>query len=593
MSALTGLAVIGVVAVILAFATMAGIARAKVRRYGLLIIVWRWISGNAHHGKPITDAGWFRPGKKALTRTGHATRFWYMPRWQRMLWRFTGSLGAFLAVYGMLVAPLVTEIGLAAASLCGAAYGGKRARQALKGRQHHRSWTEPLHVALAPLVGVPLPNRPESWLQIEPDRSKAIVQLPDGFGGDAKDKDKITSTVIAKLGLEDPDVQWSIAGPRPTLMLTASTPPPTSVTLDDVREAIDAARPDELVLGLGRERKVNKTSLAGDSPHIGLSQGSGAGKSTTARFLTSQVLYKGGVGIFLDIKRISHTWARGLPNVAYAKDEHEIHTMLLWLKGELDRRNEVADVAADIEGVVHANVGARLFVVAEELNMLQQRLRGYWKDVREKGDPTRSPAAEALDQLLFAGRQVRINVLMIGQRLSAAASGSGDARENVAVRILGRYQQSTWKMLCPEFPPIPSSRHPGRVQVVDDRVRENQVANPTGQEARDLALAGTVTPCPPGMPYVGTLAPVGARQIDHTDGQLVVDAEVVPEIGPSTTVSLREAVDQGLITCKIAAARKARQRDPRFPKPVAQRGVEHLFDADQLTAWELTRTGGN
>ena len=33
-----------------------------------LVRLWRWLSGEAHHGKPITDAGWFRHGHRALTR---------------------------------------------------------------------------------------------------------------------------------------------------------------------------------------------------------------------------------------------------------------------------------------------------------------------------------------------------------------------------------------------------------------------------------------------------------------------------------------------------------------------------------------------
>ena len=83
----------------------------------------------------------------------------------------------------------------------------------------------------------------------------------------------------------------------------------------------------------------------------------------------------------------------------------------------MDRRNRVADVAADIEGNVNANVGPRIFVVAEELNTTMKKLRAYWRRSRESGDPVRSPALDALDEVMFTGRQVRVNVLMIGQRL--------------------------------------------------------------------------------------------------------------------------------------------------------------------------------
>ena len=87
--------------------------------------------------------------------------------------------------------------------------------------------------------------------------------------------------------------------------------------------------------------------------------GSGAGKSVTARFFGAQMLYLGAILLILDPKRISHMWARGLPNVAYARDDEELHNALLWLAAEADRRNRVADMAADIEGRVNANVGPR------------------------------------------------------------------------------------------------------------------------------------------------------------------------------------------------------------------------------------------
>jgi hypothetical protein len=136
--------------------------------------------------------------------------------------------------------------------------------------------------------------------------------------------------------------------------------------------------------------------------------------------------------------------------VAYARDVEEIHDMLIALAAEGDRRNRIADDQADIEGKVHGSVGPRIVVIAEELNTMMKRLRAYWQRERGPGDAHRSPALDALDELLAMGRQVRINVIMIGQRLSAAATGgSGDARENLAALILARFKPATWKMLIP------------------------------------------------------------------------------------------------------------------------------------------------
>ena len=67
-----------------------------------------------------------------------------------------------------------------------------------------------------------------------------------------------------------------------------------------------------------------------------------------------------------------------------------------WLQGEVDRRYDVADADADIEGEVHANVGPRIFVVVEELNTTQALLRRRRQnELWELGMPRRSLASEA------------------------------------------------------------------------------------------------------------------------------------------------------------------------------------------------------
>ena len=122
----------------------------------------------------------------------------------------------------------------------------------------------------------------------------------------------------------------------------------------------------------------------------------------------------------------------------------------------------------------------------------------------------RSPALDALDEVMFTGRQVRVNVLMIGQRLSAEATGGGDARENLAALIFARYRPSTWKMLVPDIPMPPPTRHVGRVEVVTDSVRQTQVAFLTGAEARS-------SPCRAGGRVPGRHAVPGQAAAGNSD----------------------------------------------------------------------------
>ncbi len=90
-------------------------------------------------------------------------------------------------------------------------------------------------------------------------------------------------------------MRWHLAGPSPGLELTASQPPPL-VTLDDIMAAIEAARPDEVVWGIGKRGRVVKNSLSGETPHVGLSMGSGAGKSA-GRIPAGQVIRPVATGV--------------------------------------------------------------------------------------------------------------------------------------------------------------------------------------------------------------------------------------------------------------------------------------------------------
>ena len=100
--------------------------------------------------------------------------------------------------------------------------------------------------------------------------------------------------------------------------------------------------------------------------------------------------------------------------------------------------------------------------MVEELNTLMKQLKTYWRQIGGKGP---SPALLALEQLIFTGRQLRMHLLMIGQRLSAKATsgdGSGDVRENLGTIIVYNLKDSTWKMLADGHakPPATEPRGP-------------------------------------------------------------------------------------------------------------------------------------
>ncbi len=163
---LTGLGILGVVVVACLAALVIRAIRRRIDVHGILLLLWRWHSGATWHGKPLTDAGWFRPAtdRKALTPTGHAPRFWYRPRWQRAARRSGRSLAAVLLLLAWVSYGRPAEVAAVVLSLALAAFGCWRGWLRWQGRKQRRTWAEPLHLVAAPLVGIPRALPASSWL---------------------------------------------------------------------------------------------------------------------------------------------------------------------------------------------------------------------------------------------------------------------------------------------------------------------------------------------------------------------------------------------------------------------------------------------
>ncbi|WP_425580581.1 hypothetical protein, partial [Streptosporangium amethystogenes] len=125
------------------------------------------------------------------------------------------------------------------------------------------------------------------------------------------------------------------------------------------------------------------------------------------------------------------------------------------------------------------------------MNATTSKLVSYWASIRDKEDPKKSPAIEALGDILFMGRQARTHVLAIGQLMSARAMGGPEMRECFSTRVLARYSMNAWKMLVPEVWPAPrASRHPGRVQLVQaGQAYETQVIFGSEEDAKNFVLS--------------------------------------------------------------------------------------------------------
>lgn len=367
----------------------------------------------------------------------------------------------------------------------------------------------------------------------------------------------VSSIISAKIPVSDLVESWQQVGPRVVATWTLRRRPPAFVGYADVSAALGQLQEFEFFLGLGAGGKPVTISLRDDSPHIAVSAGSGAGKSVLAQLLAAQVLARGGRVVIVDRKG-SHRWALGLANVDYCTKPAQMHDALIRLAALADERNTLA-----LHEPEDWDPGERVLVICEELNATLGQLTVYWAEVRGKGEPKRSPAVSALGDLLFMGRSAKVNVVGIAQMLSARSIGGPEARENFAIRCLARYTSNAWKMLCCEAAMPRASRTLGRWQVVvGGQAVETQVAYLTGAQARAIAAPVPVSP-------------------QRLDGPL---SRNVP--GDRDMVTLREAVDQGVIPWGYEASKKRLQRKiGDVPTPRGKRGQADLYTRADLERW--------
>jgi hypothetical protein len=559
-------------------------------------LLWRWLSGHPLDGKFRTDATWLRPSTKTLHPIP-VVRWHHMPRLHRAGIRTAATLIALWVLGGLLAYRTAMLWVLFAAGVTAGAVGGWWGYYRARDWQHTRDYVKPLNDELPAGVTV---------RELTRDRTRTVLALPPGFTGE-KEQKQIVQVAGAKLNLTGQlEPAWKLHGKHPEVTLTLVQPPPGYVSFADIRALADAAEEHEIVLGLGRKNVPGTVSVDSDSPHIGLSMGSGDGKSVTARNAACQLAHHGALIVVLDSKFVSQHWAAGLRNVAYARTPQEIHDLAVWLAGEVDRRKQLALWHADVEGIVHANPGPRIVAILEELNVTQTELSAYWKDTGGKG---RSPAVAALDKVSFIGRQVLVNLVYIGQRLSAKATsgGSGDARENLGVLLMSNPAASTWKMLVGDRHALPAATDTtGRLQVVTAKtVTEIQGAYVTGAQARAYATSGIVAQPRDDMPCVGGLAPVGTREraaqhvpdmaaITGTRPDLHVVADIPVRPQPPPRITIAAAVAEGISGPTVEAVRKAlrpeRQRPGVTPpQPVGTRGNADEYDRVEWCDWEEAR----
>jgi hypothetical protein len=598
-------------------------------------VVYRYLSGRPLDGQARTDGGYFRRGRPV---GGWASPWARLPGWQRQAVRIGGPALFVAENLALHAAPATTLAGNGAVALTAGVYGGRAARRAWQTRRFRSVYIRPVLAALKQTLGeapvrlhvdpglgnlMPRLARPMSpaelamrtwygtrlepavrWL---PDRAMRgvwatqtglrpvtnrleLLRAPQEEDAGprielrcsvpfltAEQRQFVSAVVGAKIPAGELVEAWDQVGTAVTATWTVRRRPPSRVGYADLGARIKQLKEWEFFLGLGVGGKPVTISLKDDSPHIACSAASGGGKSVLAQVIAVQVLARGGKVVILDLKG-SHRWALGMPGVDYCTRPEQMHDALIRIAALSDQRNQ--DALHEDEGW---DPGPRHLVIAEELNATMTQLRDHWADVREKGQPKTSPAVKAFRYLLFMGRSAKVNVFAVAQMLTANTTGGPESRENFGIRCLARYTTNNWKMLVPEAAMPRASRTQGRWQIV---------------------VGGTATEC-----QVCYLSPAEARLFVHKLSPsagtplMAGDQEMSPGQSPSgdkfgasesaparPRVTLRSAVDHGLVPWRHAAAKKRLQRartkgKESVPAPAGQDGLADLYHVDELIQW--------
>lgn len=224
------------------------------------------------------------------------------------------------------------------------------------------------------------------------------------------------------------------------------------------------------LLGVNGQGEPELFDTRADSPHLFVSAPSGTGKSVIAAAVSTQALVKGSSVMFLDVKRISHRWAKNLPDVTYAVEVDEIANGLISVGAELRRRMRIIE---DHPGSVDdAPVGPRILLIAEEINSMMDELAEFEKSLPPRGvyRPRR-----ALRDIMNLGRAAKIHVVAFAQypdgKLIPRPMIEGFGR-----RILIQHQAPAWNALAFNLGysrPSPQQRGRGLV-IRGDRAIETQ-----------------------------------------------------------------------------------------------------------------------
>lgn len=553
-------------------------------------IGFRLLAGRELDGKPRTDAGWSQPGTQPLTPHGRASRWAHYHHRRRAGIRLGAITTLVLVGYGALTNWGATSSTLRVIAWVAMTAAGWMVVEKSRRWSHYHSYIAPTAVALSDMLGISRKTDPRLWVHVptehrtNPDKT-VTIDLPETYHAPVAQQKRLMDVAAKRLSMLSPDwgIEWE--GAHPILWLKASPTPPQLVTFEQVRELAEMCPVGEFVMGLGSRLVPGTVSLAGDSPHIMASIGSGGGKSQFGKWMALQALRRGSRVVIIDIVKrgASHKWAKGVPGVEIYRHPNTAHDALIALSELVENRCEANWDQGDVID------NQQVLLIIEESNRTLRKLQTYWAN--ELGEVKTSMAVLSIEGILCVGREAGVNAVTVGQRMSAAASGGGDARENYGVRLGNRFSRQTARMLFGDCTPLPSNvTHPGRVQVViGQTATEMQLPHLPDDDTAPLewALAGV----PQVSDEIGESAPrdLGKQATQETVSPHPSHLTVVPDPGQELVSISQAAMTLGMTRKALA---NARARDKDFPGHRGMRGQSLLYRMEDIQRWSENRERG-
>lgn len=545
----------------------------------------RFVSGAHMDGSRRTNATFRYRATRDLTDHGRAGKWSHRAGWERAAYRVSATALTLAILYGYFTARTITVDTLAGAGAVLCVLGVMRAKYAWANFGHDRRVVKPMYQTITQITSanvhpahVQAPNANHKRYLTVPrnyrdDKARVRYVVPQTWEAEPGQVKRINALITRRLGGDWDTIPHLNEYPA-YLEFIPSPAPPKAVAFADVIRTIEQSKDSEIVLGIGTHSHIAAIDLDSEAPHIALSMGTGGGKSSLLRLIIIQLIRKGCERIdIIDPKRLSHNWAKGIPGVFIHRTMVEQMEAVAAFRKEMENRYEALTEDDTL-------VFPRWALIVEEQNSFMEYAKTYWEDYRneltsqERGKvPKRNPVIGNLAYILFQGRQARMNVVSVFQRMSASASGGGDMRENYGAKILARYSAQTWKMLVGTTPVPRSSRINGRGRyALGDEDHEVQFAFVNEADAKGYGLQHAQAVSVPGF-----------------DALRDVPADNAGADEPIAPMTLREMCDAGIVPVKYGSAKRARTRaGDGYPKGKGS-PVGTVYDPREVTAWHEAR----